>query len=408
MKKILALLLTLVMVFALAACGGESDTTTSADPNANNSDNSQASGDNVIKIGVFEPLTGDSGAGGKQEYLGMQYANYLTPTVEVGGVEYTVELVPADNASSADRAPTAAAQLVSEEVSIVLGTYGSSAAIAAGPTFEQAQIPAIGVTCTNPQVTEGNEYYFRICFLDPFQGTVLANYAIDQLGASKAYLLGELGNEYDNGLMNYFEEAFTALGGTVVKDNFPTNNSDFTSYLNKAVSEQADVIFCPVSIAYSTQIVSQAKSMGLETTILGSDTLDNNTVLEAAQDSTVDLRVSTFYADGANPEFDAGFKEWINSDPENLTNNGGNDNIAAVSVMGYDAYYVALEAIKAAGSTDPVAIKDALWDVEYDGITGHIAFDDVNGDAVRDTAFIKIADTENNTWTSGGSQQVAS
>ena len=398
MKKILALLLALVMVFALAACGGESDPTTS--------DNSQAS-DNVIKIGVFEPLTGDSGAGGKQEYLGMQYANHLTPTVEVGGVEYTVELVPADNASSADRAPTAAAQLVSEEVSIVLGTYGSSAAIAAGPTFEQAQIPAIGVTCTNPQVTEGNDYYFRICFLDPFQGTVLANYAVEQLGATKAYLLGELGNEYDNGLMNYFEEAFTALGGTVTKDNFPTNNSDFTSYLNKAQSEGADVIFCPVSIAYSTQIVALAKDMGLTTTNHGSEKLDNKTLLEAAQGSSVDLRVSTFYADGANPEFDAGFKEWINSDPNNLTNNGGNDNIAAVSVMGYDAYYVALEAIKAAGSTNPVDIQAALWDVQYEGITGNISFDDVNGDAVRDTAFIKIADTENNTWVSGGSQQVA-
>ena len=147
--------------------------------------------------------------------------------------------------------------------------------------------------------------------------------------------------------------------------------------------------------------------MGLTTTILGSDTLDNNTVLEAAQGSSVDLRVSTFYADGANPEFDAGFKEWINSDPNNLTNNGGNDNIAAVSVMGYDAYYVALEAIKAAGSTNPVDIQAALWDVQYEGITGNISFDDVNGDAVRGTAFIKIADTENNTWVSGGSQQVA-
>ena len=401
MKKILALLLALVMVFALAACGGGGDTPSGTEAPSED-------GGKVVKIGVFEPLTGDSGAGGKQEYLGMQYANYLTPTVEIGGEEYTVELVPADNASSADRAPTAAAQLVSSGVSIVLGTYGSSAAIAAGPTFEQAQIPAIGVTCTNPQVTEGNEYYFRICFLDPFQGTVLATYAIEQLGAQKAYLLGELGNEYDNGLMNYFEEAFTELGGTVVKDNFPTNNSDFTSYLNKAVSEGADVLFCPVSITYSTQIVAQAKAMNLETPILGSDTLDNNTVLEAAQGSSVDLRVSTFYADGANPEFDEGFKEWINADPENLTNNGGNDTIAAVSVMGYDAYYVALEALKAAGTTDSVAVKDALWDVEYDGITGHIAFDDVNGDAVRDTAFIKIADTENNTWTSGGSQQVAS
>ena len=143
MKKILALLLALVMVFALAACGGEGGTTTSADPNAGDSDN-------VIKIGVFEPLTGASGAGGKQEMLGMQYAHSLKPTVMIGDVEYTIELVPADNESTADAAPSAAAELVSQEVSIVLGTYGSSAAIAAAPTFENAQIPAIGVTCTNP------------------------------------------------------------------------------------------------------------------------------------------------------------------------------------------------------------------------------------------------------------------
>ena len=156
----------------------------------------------------------------------------------IGGVEYTVELVPSDNGSDSAKAPTAASQLVSEGVSIVLGTYGSSAAIAAGPIFEQAQIPAIGVTCTNPQVTIGNEFYFRTCFIDPFQGTVLANYAFDQLGARKAYMLGEAGNDYDAGLMNYFQEAFEALGGTVVADNFQTNNSDFTSYLNKAVSER--------------------------------------------------------------------------------------------------------------------------------------------------------------------------
>ena len=108
----------------------------------------------------------------------------------------------------------------------------------------------------------------------------------------------------------------------------------------------------------------------------------------------------------SNPEFDAGFKEWINSDPQNLTNNAGNDMIAAVSVMGFDAYNVALEAIKAAGSTDPVAIRDALETVEYEGITGHIAFGE-NGDAVRDLAYIKVADTANNTWTNGGTQTVA-
>ncbi len=406
MKKILALLLALVMVFALAACGESGDSTQTADPNAAATDGSQASGDNVIKIGVFEPLSGDSGAGGRQEMLGMQYAQSLRPTVEINGVEYTIELVPADNQSTADRAPTAAATLVSEGVSVVLGTYGSSAAIAAAPTFEQAQIPAIGVTCTNPRVTEGNEYYFRTCFIDPFQGTVLANYAYEQLGARTVYCLGESGNDYDTGVINYFQEAFEALGGTVEVASFPANNSDFSTYLNTAVNMGADAILTPVSIAYSTQIIAQAISMNFELPILGSDTLDSNAVLAATEGSDIGLYVTTFYNEGGDPEFDEGFKAFINSNNTNLENNGGNDMIAAVSVMGFDAYNVAVDAIERAQSTDPNDIYNALKETNWDGITGNIQFDD-NGDAIRDLAYIKIADPANVAWENGGTQTVA-
>ncbi len=406
MKKILALLLALVMVFALAACGESGDSTQTADPNAAATDGSQASGDNVVKIGVFEPLSGDSGAGGRQEMLGMQYAQSLRPTVEINGVEYTIELVPADNQSTADRAPTAAATLVSEGVSVVLGTYGSSAAIAAAPTFEQAQIPAIGVTCTNPRVTEGNEYYFRTCFIDPFQGTVLANYAYEQLGARTVYCLGESGNDYDTGVINYFQEAFEALGGTVEVASFPANNSDFSTYLNTAVNMGADAILTPVSIAYSTQIIAQAISMNFELPILGSDTLDSNAVLAATEGSDIGLYVTTFYNEGGDPEFDEGFKAFINSNNTNLENNGGNDMIAAVSVMGFDAYNVAVDAIERAQSTDPNDIYNALKETNWDGITGNIQFDD-NGDAIRDLAYIKIADPANVAWENGGTQTVA-
>ena len=406
MKKILALLLALVMVFALAACGESGDSTQTADPNAAATDGSQASGDNVVKIGVFEPLSGDSGAGGRQEMLGMQYAQSLRPTVEINGVEYTIELVPADNQSTADRAPTAAATLVSEGVSVVLGTYGSSAAIAAAPTFEQAQIPAIGVTCTNPRVTEGNEYYFRTCFIDPFQGTVLANYAYEQLGARTVYCLGESGNDYDTGVINYFQEAFEALGGTVEVASFPANNSDFSTYLNTAVNMGADAILTPVSIAYSTQIIAQAISMNFELPILGSDTLDSNAVLAATESSDIGLYVTTFYNEGGDPEFDEGFKAFINSNNTNLENNGGNDMIAAGSVMGFDAYNVAVDAIERAQSTDPNDIYNALKETNWDGITGNIQFDD-NGDAIRDLAYIKIADPANVAWENGGTQTVA-
>ena len=213
------------------------------------------------------------------------------------------------------------------------------------------------MTCTNPGVTAGNDYYFRICFLDPFQGTVLANFAQEKFSAKKAYCLGELGNEYDQGLIKYFTDAFD---GEVITDSFPTNTSDFSTYLSKAVSSGAEVIFCPVSISYSTQIVKLAASMGLEIPILGSDTLDSNMVLEAASGSDVKLYVSTFYQEGGSPEFDEGIKAWLNEDATAMTNNGGNDTIAAVTAMGYDAYYVALEALKAAGSTDPAAVKAAL------------------------------------------------
>ena len=407
MKRILASALSAALLMgALAGCGGNTGSGSVSGSGSDASTGGSSSGENVIKIGVFEPFTGDSASGGNKEYLGMQYANSVTPTVEVGGVEYTVELVPSDNGSTTDKAMTAASQLVSEGVSLVLGSYGSGVSIAAGPTFGNAGIPAIGVTCTNPNVTAGNDYYFRICFLDPFQGTVLANFAKDKFDAKVAYCLGEQGNEYDQGLITFFEQAFTAAGGTVIKASYPTNNSDFNSYLTQAQSEGADVIFTPVSIAYATQIISQAASLGIDIPFLGSDTLDDNKVLDAANGTDIQLYVSTFYQEGGNPDFDAGIKEYINTADGALEANGGNDTVAAVTAMGYDAYYVALEAIKAAGSTDSAAIKEALWDVTYDGVTGHIAFDDVNGDAQRDTAYIKHS-TNDGAWELETQQTVA-
>lgn len=390
MKKFFAMLLALSMALGMTACGGSSS---SSDSDSSQSGDT-ASGDKVVRIGVFEPATGDSGAGGKQEMLGMQYANHITPTVDIGGETYQVELVYADNGSDSAKAPTAASELVSKYVSLVLGTYGSSSAIAGGPIFGEAGLAAIGVTCTNPNVTAGNDYYFRICFLDPFQGTVLANFAQDKFSAKKAYCLGELGNDYDQGLVKYFTDAFD---GEVITDAFPTTTSDFSTYLAKAKDQGAEVIFCPVSIAYATQIIKLAASMGLDIPILGSDTLDSNKVLEAAAGSDVQLYVSTFYQEGGSPEFDDGIKAWLNEDSTAMTNNGGNDTIAAVTAMGYDAYYVALEALKAAGSTDAGAVKAALPGVTYTGVTGVIAFDDI-GDAIRDTAYIKVADTANSAW----------
>ena len=395
MKKLLALVLAALMIFAMAAC-------TPAEPNGGDNesgDNQQVDSDaKVVKIGIFEPASGDNGAGGKQETLGIQYANSIQNTVEIGGETYEVQLVSVDNESSNDKAPTAASTLISQGCSIVLGSYGSGVSIAASDVFKNGGIPVIGVTCTNPQVTEGNTHYFRICFLDPFQGTVLANYAKENFEASKAYCLAKLGDDYSGGLVHYFTQAFEALGGTVVSEEFQEGNSDFTSYITKAKNEGCDVFFAPVSTEAAALIIEQASSQGLDMPIMAGDTWDSNVILNAAKGKDVSVYVTTFYQEGGDPEFDAGVKAWINSDSTNLANNGGDDTVAAVTAMGYDAYFTALEAIKAAGSTDPKAINEALWDVKYDGVTGHIEFDDVNGDALRDVAYVKTANTETGAW----------
>ena len=388
MKKLMAAVLALVMALSLAACGGKSDS-----QDAQSGD----SGNKVVKIGVFEPQTGDNGAGGKQEILGMQYANYVQPTVEIGGETYDVQLEIVDNRTSAENGPSAAAELVNRGVSVVLGSYGSGVSMAGGAVFSEAGMPAIGPSCTNPNVTADCDVYFRLAFLDPFQGTVLANYAYNELGVTNAYVLGMLGSDYDQGLVYYFTQAFEELGGTVTAESFPEGTANFVSYINNAKSAGAGVIFAPVSINYAQLIVEAAAAQGFDGALLGSDTWDSNKVIESATGKDVEIYVTTFYQEGGAPDFDSGIKEWMNANPDALTNNGGNDMVAAVTAVGYDTYFTALEALKIAGSTEPSAVLEALPKVSFEGVTGLIEFDDI-GDAKRDSAFIKTANTEAGTW----------
>ena len=415
MKKLIALLLSILMVLGVfAGCASQSAPAASTDkqeeaaaPAASEdaaapaeesaTEEAASSGDKVVKIGVFEPQTGDNGAGGKQEVLGMQYANYVQPTVEIGGETYDVKLEIVDNRTTAENGPSAASELMNRGVSIVLGSYGSGVSMAGGTVFQEAGVPAIGVTCTNPQVTSDCSVYYRICFLDPFQGTVLANYAYKELGVTTAYTLAMLGSDYDQGLVYYFSEAFKALGGAVTSEDFPEGNANFVSYINNAKSAGAGVIFAPVSTNYAQLIIEAAGAQGFEGHLLGSDTWDNNMVIESAKGKSVNVEITTFYQEGGAPEFDAGIKEWMNANADALTNNGGNDMVSAVTAMGYDAYFVALEAIKAAGSTDPAAVLAALPGVSYTGVSGLIEFDEI-GDAKRDAAYIKAANTESGEW----------
>lgn len=386
MKKALAILMVALLGMALFGCTTETG---------------GSDGDKVIKIGVYEPASGMNGSGGKQETLGMEYANSVLNTVEIGGETYKIVLEIVDNESSTDKGPTAAASLVSANCAIVLGSFGSAVSIAASDVFADAGIPVIGATCTNPQVTEGNSHYFRICFLDPFQGTVLANFAVEELQVKKAYCLAQLGDDYSVGLCNYFMEAFKALGGEVVYETFPEGNSDYSSYLTTAANQGCEVFFAPVSTESAALIIDQAAAQNLAMPILAGDTWDNPVIVPAAQGKNVEIYVTTFFDEGDDSEagkaFVQGFKAWLNANPQKLTNNGGTDMVAAVSAMGYDTYMVAVEAIKKANSANPADILAVLSGVTYTGVTGAIAFDEI-GDAIRDLAFIKKVNTQTNSW----------
>ena len=349
----------------------------------------QKSGVKEVVIGVFEPLTGENGGGGYQEVLGMRYANKVYPTVTINGETYNVRLVEADNKSDKTEAVTAAQSLISSGASVILGSYGSGVSIAAGDIFLDNQVPAIGASCTNPQVTLGNDYYYRVCFLDPFQGTVMANYAW-QDGAKKAAVITQLGDDYSSGLGNFFSRAFQELGGNVVSEQrFQTNTTDFKSILTNIKAADPDVIFAPSSIATAPLIIKQARELGINAKIMAGDTWENSSIIENAGISAEGVVLSTFFddADPATAEaakFIEGFKKY-------LVENKQPDIIPAVSALGYDAYITALKAIELANSTKGPAIRDALAKVDLEGVTGRIVFD-TNGDANKDMAFIKVVE----------------
>jgi len=373
MKKVFALLLCLTLtVTMLSGCGGSS-TSSSEDSD-------------VIKIGVFEPLTGANAAGGELEVEGIELANQLRP--EVLGKK--VELVVADNKSDKAEATTAAARLIEKDgVVALLGSWGSSLSIAAGDVVKSNEVPAVGVSCTNPQVTLGNDYYFRVCFLDPFQGVVMANYAYKNLEAKKVAIIQEVSNDYSVGLAKFFSDSFIELTGDenaiVETGNYNTGDQDFNGILTNIKAANPDVIFAPGNYTESALIIKQARALGITAPIIGGDTWETNEFITVGGADVEGAVMSTFF-DDTNPLTEEGVtfvSEYKNANPER-------ENVAAVSALGYDAYNLLLDAIERAGSADPQAIRDALAEtVDFQGATGAITIDE-NGDATKTEAIIKV------------------
>jgi len=392
MKKLLAILMVLTLALSIfTGCGGGStgsggttDTSTDA---ADTTDG--ASSDNVIKIGVFEPLTGANAGGGELERQGMELANKLYP--EVLGMK--VELVVADNKSDKAEATTAVARLIEKDnVVAILGSWGSSLSMAAGDLVQTNQVPAVGASCTNPQVTLGNDYYFRVCFLDPFQGTVMANYATQRLNAQTAVIVQEVSNDYSVGLASFFKNAFVTLTGDEANIldtlNYNTGDQDFSAIITRIQQLNPDVVFAPGNFTESALLIRQAREQGIEIPFIGGDTWETPDFVTVGGEYVEGIVLSTFY-DHTNPTTEIGkifvdeYRAEYGEDP------------AAVTALGFDAYMLVLDAIERAGSADPVAIRDELAKtVNFEGATGIITID-ANGDAEKYEAVIKIVQDGN-------------
>ncbi len=218
-------------------------------------------------------------------------------------------------------------------------------------------------------------------------------------GKKIAYVLTEVGDTYSLGLGSSFATAFKAGGGEVIEESFPKDTTDFTSYLQNAINGSADVIFAPNSTTVAANLITQAADKGIDIPLMAGDTWESSVILDAADGTGLDVYCSTFFDEnddsGAAKSFVSGFKDWLNSNPQAKTNNGGNDIVAAVSALGFDAYNVAYAAIERALNADAKAtsldVAAQLWATDIaDAVTGSIKFDQTK-DAIKESAYIKKA-----------------
>ena len=307
-----------------------------------------------IKIGVYLPLTGQNAFGGQLELEGVRLAHKEMPKV----LNRPVELVVVDNKSDKVEAANAVKRLVErDKVVALIGTYGSSLAMAGAEVAEKAAVPGVGTSCTNPLVTQGKKYYFRACFIDPYQGAAAATYAYDTLGYRKAAVLMDMTSDYAVGLSSFFARDFKKLGGEVVSTlKYSTGDQDFTAQLTELIAKKPDIVFMPAYFAEGAIIMKQARELGAKFRLMGADAMDNPDTLKLGGKAAEGFLHTTFPYDPAMPNMSAEAKRfteaWKAAYPDKETNVNG--------ALGYNTYFLILDAIKRANSADPKAIAKAL------------------------------------------------
>ena len=372
LKLAAAGILVTLMALSVTGCGGKSE--------------------KDIKIGLLNEMTGGNATIGTAAANGAKMA--IKEINAKGGVlGKQLKAVSADNKSEPAEAANAMTKLLMQDnVVAVTGTFSSSNAIAAASVAESAKKPYLIAGATNPKVTvdpktqKVKKYIYRVCFIDPFQGTVAANFASNNLKATKAAMLIDNSSDYSKGLGEFFQTAFVKAGGTVVANEaYLQKDTDFKATLTKIKAQGADVLFVPGYYEEVGKIVKQAREMGLTMPIVGADGWDSPKLAEIAGEKALNNTFFTNHYSVDDPSeagkaFVANYTKEFGQKPE------------ALAVLGYDAVYVLVDAIKRANSTDADKIIAALSDTKNFKAVSGITTINASHDADKSAVIIEMKD----------------
>jgi branched-chain amino acid transport system substrate-binding protein len=353
MKHTIRFVFLCLCSLVLASCEGAGGNTTS----------------NEIVIGEYGSLTGGQATFGISTRNGIDIA--VDEINKAGGVlGKQIRVIVEDDQGLSAEAQTVVTKLITKDkVVAVLGEVASSNSIAAAPVAQQYGIPMISPSSTNPEVTRKGDYIFRVCFLDPFQGYVMAKFASATLKLNKVAVLRDIKNDYSIGLADAFIENFKKMGGTIVSDeSYSAGDPDFNAQLTATKAKSPQAIFVPGYYTEVGLIARQAKKQGLAVPILGGDGWDSPSLIGIGGKDLDGSFFSNHYSvDDPSPEarkFLTAYKERFNAVPD------------ALAGLGYDSAMVLFDAIKRAGTTDGMKLRDAIAQTkDFPGVTGKITLD---------------------------------
>ena len=349
-------------------------------------DVNSASGAGDIIVGEFASLTGKEATFGTSSHSGTQLA--IEELNAAGGVlGRKFKLLTEDNQSKAGESATVVNKLIAKDGAVaILGEVASSRSLEAAPICQQSKIPMISPSSTNPKVTETGDFIFRVCFIDPFQGTVMANFAKTGLKAKRIAIFTDVKSDYSKGLAKFFKEGFVKGGGEIVSElDFNGGDKDFKAQLTTIKAAKPDAVFVPCYYTDAALICIQAKQLGLNTPLFGGDGWESDQLMKIGGEAVEGNYFSTHYSPAAGS--DKG-KQFVSAFQK--ANKGEQPD--AMAALGYDSAMILADAIKRAGSTDPQKLRDALAATkDFAAVTGVITINEKR-DATKSAVILQIKD----------------